>query len=107
MRIVSIVDFVFVSVSACGSDTCPANAPSPEGGTPCSVDMQRCSGPVVCMTCGGHAWDFEPTYDCTCNQGHYICAERAACSTSGPGIYLDSNCTIPSVSDGGADALLE
>lgn len=77
----------------------------------CTLDEHPCGGQSVCRSCNSAGlWKIVPVWPCVCVSAtvngstglHWQCPMHPICQP-GPGTFVDSQCTLPAVIDGGID----
>ena len=79
----------------------------------CTLDEHPCGGISTCRSCNGALglWRMMPVWPCACENAtvngatglYWQCSSGGAVCQPGPGNFVDSQCTVPSVIDGGTD----
>jgi len=83
----------------------------------CTLDEHPCGGISTCRSCNGALglWRMMPVWPCACESAtvngatglYWQCSSGGAVCQPGPGNFVDSQCTVPSVIDGGIDQAAE
>ena len=81
----------------------------------CTLDENPCGGQWTCRSCGQGLCSMMPVWSCVCASAtvngstglYWQCPGSPVCRQIDPGNFVDSQCTVPAVIDGGIDQAAE